>query len=288
MRHSNSEKKEDANANTMAAIRQAQVRIENLWRDFVSSSLVNNGTAYGGSHSSDASFSIEGETRRLRKIEDALRSSLEQVILGSASVPPALLGTNNHVKITSCEAADRSSNTIMTTTDSPGVSHNDRCRSWDSFSNASRDNENVDGMSTVNIMSHDVSSLSNDDSSDCFLEVRRLRSWHSVVSLAEALFGNDAYYIISIYKKSPRMLRRSYQGSGCFFLVVSMIAMATFDMATFDPGRNRAAVTWLIVSSTAALTCLVQVYLPHSIDEVSLAFTFLLVYHVSTTLPHLA
>jgi hypothetical protein len=273
----NPETNGDEIADALVMFRQTQARIECLWMDFVSSSLVN-GTEAGGSNSSDASFSINRETKRLQRIEDKIRRSLEQVMLGSTSAPRTKAETEGLHVCSRDWPRSSSSEVLLMTTDSSGSTDKHRNKKWDSFCNGPQQTDgNSDEVSTLNMSR--ISSLSAGSSKRFFASkgrARRLRAWRIVVDLAEVLFGNDTYYVISVFGKTPRDFQRNYQGSFCFFLVVAIIlGEACEESLLFD-----AAAKWFLVALSAALISGGQIHAPHSIDEVTLAFVLLVGYHV--------
>lgn len=269
----------DVDVDAWTVLRQTHIRMETMWTEFVTCPLVSeSGPMVGDNYSS---FSIHAETRYLKLAEDAVRISLQQVHEFWRVVAPcdkSIDNTSTLQKKTSfrhpksipgphpllpVESIQRHKDLLDDTTMTWLNHHHD--------DNGSNQTLCHSGMSYV-------SSISNDDwtchppyPTGTTTTKRTLGQqiwWSSIiVSLADWFFGNRTYVIVVGVGSSRVLIRRSYPGTCCFFLVMAMTCVTLL-----DSHHSYNSIQWFVlVIGSATLLTLFQIYIPHHFDQVGIA-----------------
>lgn len=257
------------------ALRQTQTRIESMWNEFASSTLVNDDATR--SIAGDASFSIDAETTRLRRIEETIRNSLEHVRLLATMSPNSSVRSNRVTDVaTENTIAPRVLEPVVIMRGKLLESHfpeSSEISTADPSLFAIREGVD-DTVHTDDGKSQQtsISALTTDGqtSMTIYSRVTRevLRSLSYAISkISFYLYGSQRYQVLLV---NGQMRQRDYQGSLSFFLVLSLVLQNVDD--------SRGDITpWCSVVASFALT-VVEIHLPHSCDERMIAFLLLLLY----------
>lgn len=239
-------------------LHQTQNRIEILWNEFQLSTLAN-----GTSGESISSFSINAETRRLQRVESAIRRSLEQLTItprpppGDESVSQRYYIGNDAPIVT----GPRNEPQSLSEGERPSATSEEPTKFVSSNSSA---HDSIETIGFTVDMS-DISSLSTGSSRGTRRVIRRwMRIPNEVEAIANGLYGEHFYHVCSN--------RRSYQGTCSFFLVSLVYAVKI--LATPVPRGCAGLLGSFALSVTATF---LQVFSPHSMDEVVLSAVLLVV-----------
>ncbi len=263
-------RRDDVDAWTV--IRQTHTHIDDLWAEFVSCPLVNDPSS-DGQTVDEGSFSIDAETRYLTKAEEAVRNSLEQV--QSSMYMPCSIENDSEYQCSFLVPMDSSHSTewpsgccddVKALT--RGRNNNHPVISSSSFSSYF--------MSRVSSLSTDWSasslSVSNSDRPGHGKQGNLVHACHVVLCIADCLFGKHPYCVEFSFGCSRTTIIRSYQGTCCFFLAMLMICTNVFS----ESFCSSHSMKWFTILHLAVTLTMLQIHVPHKLDEVFLAFILVL------------